>query len=236
QWRLRTAHPPVKLSTRAARYGAVACLLGIAILLWPLGRGYLDGQAAIPDLAARADALIATGRGPDDLGPGRWDTLVRGQDLAPGAIGATDRRTGDGGLSAVTQSLAAQEDPAAGEPGWARLRHMGVALGYGAGLSEDQIGALWLDRVEMVRVTRGGDVVRTVGFWTAADRAYAKAPAALAEAEFSDLILWLIVPPQASNDQAAQIERAARIARYLDGACLPRDADDVRLDGCAAGR
>ena len=49
-WRTRRAGPPVTLGQRAARWGAVAFLIGAVVLLVPVVQGYRDPQGtALPD-------------------------------------------------------------------------------------------------------------------------------------------------------------------------------------------
>ena len=62
-WRLRRAGPPVSLSIKAARYGAIAFVVSLAIMLVPVWDGAQDGPDAAPlDPANAWDALRQMGR------------------------------------------------------------------------------------------------------------------------------------------------------------------------------
>ena len=82
-WRTARARPPVVLSVRAARYGAVATLIGLGMILAPMYAGYSQAIGDAPELVARADDLIAEGRA-----DGSIETAMDG--LGWGAL----RRTG----------------------------------------------------------------------------------------------------------------------------------------------
>lgn len=229
-WRARTARPPLRLSEKAARYGAAAVLVAALIFAWPVASGYLEGKRAAPAYAERADALLAAGRGPADLGPGRWDKLLAVQDPGFAAHRGVDLSTPGAGITTVTQSLAKRLGFDEFRPGWAKLRQTGLALGYEARMTKDQIAALWLETVEMGRLPADGPW--TIGFWPAAERAHGSAPAALDEAQFRDLVARLVAPAVLGDDAAARADRAARIGRLWAGACAPRDHGDVWLEGC----
>lgn len=227
-WRARTARPPVRLGAKAARLGALAVLLALAILAWPVGRGWLDGRAAAPVLAARADALIADGRGPDALG-GTFDRILAVQDPGFRDHRGVDLSTPGAGITTMTQSLAKRVGFDDFRPGWAKLRQTGLALGYETRLSKDQIAALWLDTAEMGLIGK----TWTVGMWNAARRAHGAPLPALDEAALADLVARLIAPGRLGRDAAARAERAGRIRRLWAGTCAPRDHGDVWLEGCA---
>ena len=233
--RAAAAAPWALRGARWARMGAAAVLVALAVVAWPVARGYLDGRAAAPVHAAQADRLIAAGRGPADLGPGRWARLLMVQDPAFADHSGIDLATPGAGITTVTQSLAKRvgfEEEF--RPGWAKLRQSGLALGYETGMTKDQIAALWLETVEMGNLQGPGGKGWTVGFWSAAERAHGVAPAALTDAQFRDLVARLIAPAALGRDADARAARAGRIARLWDGACAPDGHSDVWLEGCAA--
>ncbi|MEM7487941.1 MAG: transglycosylase domain-containing protein [Pseudomonadota bacterium] len=225
----RQPQNPLALSVKAARLGALAVMVGIAVFAWPVARGYLDGRDAAPDLATRADAVIAAGRGIDGLAPGQWDILLSVEDPGFADHGGYDFDTAGGGITTLTQSLAKRTGFEDFQPGWAKLRQTGLAMGYEAGMTKDQIAALWLDTVEMGRI--GGEW-RT-GLWSAAEARFGRAPAALDRDEFLDLVGRMIAPAALGDDPDALAERTARIRRLLAGACAPEGNGDVWLEGCA---
>ncbi|KIT16824.1 hypothetical protein [Jannaschia aquimarina] len=66
-WRARTARPPVALGVRAARLGALACCIAIAILAVPVWQGH----------------RIAERGGPLPTGTDSWSELQRlGMEMA----------------------------------------------------------------------------------------------------------------------------------------------------------
>ncbi|WP_179380848.1 transglycosylase domain-containing protein [Jannaschia marina] len=232
-WRTRTARPPVRLGTRAARFGALAVLLAVAIIAWPVVSGYLAGKRAAPQLAQSAQALIRAGQGPNDLGPGRWDKLLAVQDPGFEQHSGIDFTTPGAGITTVTQSLAKRVGFEDFRPGWSKLRQTGLALGYETGMTKEEIGALWLETVEMGRIEGPEEKGWTVGFWSAAERAHGATPAALDDADFRALVARLIAPAALGDDPEALAERDGRIARLWAGDCAPTGHGDVWLDGCA---
>lgn len=56
------ARNPLSLSTRAARYGAVACVVAGTILAVPVVQGYRDGAAPVLPPESGWDALRQFGR------------------------------------------------------------------------------------------------------------------------------------------------------------------------------
>ncbi|MFO6462767.1 transglycosylase domain-containing protein [Jannaschia sp. KMU-145] len=225
----RPARNPLALSTKAARYGAVAVLAGLAILALPVGRGYLDGRAVAPDHAARADALIAEGRGGDALGEGRLDRLLEVQDPGFHEHRGIDLATPGAGITTMTQSLAKRVGFEEFQPGWAKLRQSGLAMGYETGMTKAQIAALWLETVEMGPI----EGQWRIGFFDAAEVLHDRPVAALTNAEFADLTARLIAPGALGRDTEAREERVARILRLWAGDCAPTGPRDVWLEGCA---
>lgn len=69
--------PPVALNVRAARWGALACLLGFAIMVGPIVRGYNDAQRMMAENAELCGEPFAGPVGPADASDlrqaaGRW--------------------------------------------------------------------------------------------------------------------------------------------------------------------
>ncbi|CTQ48857.1 transglycosylase domain-containing protein [Jannaschia donghaensis] len=220
--------PPVSLNVRAARWGALAVAIGALIFAWPLATGYLEGRGAAQDLAARADRAIAAGQGADALGAGRAALLLQVQDPGFHDHSGVDVSTPGAGITTVTQSLAKRIGFDDFQPGWAKLRQTGLALGYESGMTKDQIFALWLETVEMGRI----DGAWRIGFFDASERLFGRPPSALNDSEFADLVARLIAPARMS-DAAARAVRSDRIRRLWAGGCAPLDHSDVWLEGCA---
>lgn len=225
----QTPRNPLRLGQRAARWGALAVLIAVAVIAWPVATGYLEGRGAAPDYAAQADALIAAGSGSAALGPGRFDLLLAVQD--PGFRGhkGVDLQTPGAGITTITQSLAKRLGFNDFAPGWAKLRQTGLALGYETGMTKEQIAALWLDTVEMGRI----EGTWSTGLFPASDALFDRPPAALSLPEFASLVARFIAPATLGDDPGALAGRVDRILRLWDGDCAPIDHGDVWLEGCA---
>ena len=204
----------------------LALALGLAVST-SFGWGWWDARSDADALAARADALIAAGRGPDALGAERLAALLRVQDPGFYDHGGLDLSTPGAGITTMTQSLAKRVAFEEFRPGWAKIRQTGYAMGLEGRLSKRRIAALWLDTVEMGRGPEGW----VTGFFEAARGS----PRDLADAEFHRLLAVLIAQGRLTREDGARelAARTARIARLVAGDCEPRDHGDVWLEGCA---
>lgn len=206
----------------------------VALLLFGLGgygaKGYWDALSDAEGLRARADAVIAQGRGGDSLGAAHRVILLAVEDPNFSTHPGVDFSTPGAGLTTITQSAAKRLAFEEFHPGIGKIRQTGYALGLESRLSKEQILALWLDTLEMGSGPNGW----MVGFHSASSSIYGRPPAELAEAEFIRLTAVLIAP--ASYDlvrsDAKLDERAARIQRLAAGVCAPAGFSDVWLEGC----
>lgn len=194
-------------------------------------KGYLDARSDGAGLRTRADRLIADGRGPDALGPGRAEAVLKVQDPGYRDHGGVDFTTPGAGLTTLTQSLAKRLAFEHFKPGIGKIRQTGYALGLEQELDKTQIYALWLDTLEM---GNGPDGWMT-GFFLASQSIYRKQPADLSDAEFQALVAVLIAPGRYDLRAPSEDlrERVRRIDRLVAGECAPADHGDVWLDGCA---
>ncbi|MEW5421187.1 glycosyl transferase [Amorphus sp. 3PC139-8] len=216
---------------RFAKFAVLAVILLLAAaLLYGLG-GYLDARGDSEALRERADHLIAEGRGPEALGPGRAADLLMVQDPGFQKHGGVDFTTPGAGLTTVTQSLSKRLAFKDFKPGVRKIRQTGYALGLEGQLTKNQIYALWLNTLEM---GNGPDGWMT-GFFRASQSIYQKEPAALSDGEFRSLVAVLIAPVRYDlrNPSDDLHERIRRIERLTSGACTPSDHGDVWLEGCA---
>ena len=212
-------------------------LLGAALIIAALAygwTGFRDARAAADTLAARADALIAEGRGGMALGQDRLDWLLAVEDPAFEVHAGFDLTTPGAGATTITQSLAKREGFADFTPGLKKLRQTGYAIGLETRLSKPQILALFLDSVPM---GTGPDGSWIDGFFSASAAFYDAPPASIAPDAFHRLLAVLIAPGTLSlaDPDPALDARAARIAALLAGQCAPIGHDDVWLNGCAGG-
>lgn len=193
-------------------------------------KGYWDALSDAEDLRARADAVIAQGRGGDSLGTAHRAILLAVEDPDFSTHSGVDFSTPGAGLTTITQSAAKRLAFEEFHPGIGKIRQTGYALGLESRLSKEQILALWLETLEMGNGPDGW----MVGFHSASSTIYGRPPAELTEAEFIRLVAVLIAP--ASYDlfrrDARLDERAARIRRLAAGACTPAGFSDVWLEGC----
>ncbi|WP_299593426.1 transglycosylase domain-containing protein [uncultured Tateyamaria sp.] len=214
-------------------FGIALCLLVLVFAgLFGYGAlGYWDAVRQADTYAARADALIADGRGPDDLGIERLRQLILVQD--PGFLdhAGVDLSTAGAGLTTISQSLSKRLGFEEFRPGVGKIRQTGFAMGLEHQLAKDQILALWLDTVEMGRGPEGW----MTGFFEASDSIYGRAPAKLADQEYYRLLAVLIAPGQFRllEEDVELNDRASRIAKLASGDCSPESQSDVWLDGCA---
>ena len=192
--------------------------------------GYWDAVRQADAYAARADALITDGRGPEDLGIEQLRQLILVQD--PGFLdhAGIDLSTAGAGLTTISQSLAKRLGFEEFRPGIGKIRQTGFAMGLERELTKDQILALWLDTVEMGHGPEGW----MTGFYEASESIYGRAPSKLTDQEYHRLLAVLIAPGQfrlLDNDEELD-DRASRIARLASGDCRPESQSDVWLDGC----
>lgn len=216
---------------RALKLVALLLLILLAAALAYAFKGYYDARRDAPALAARADRLIASNRGPAGLGPGRIQRLLQVED--PGFLGhgGVDVTTAGAGMTTITQSLSKRLAFDRFRPGYRKLRQTAYAMGLERSLSKPQILALFLDTAEMGRGRRGW----MTGFFTASQEIYGRPPAALDDRQFLTLVAAMIAPNRyrLRERDAALEERVDRIERLVAGRCRPDGASDTRLEGCA---
>lgn len=213
--------------------GAVsAALLLLAAALAYAADGYFDARRDSSSLALRADRLIAQSRGAGGLGPGRIEQLLRVEDPGFEHHRGVDFSTPGGGLTTLTQSVAKRVGFAHFRPGVRKIRLIGYAMGLESALTKAQIVALYLDTVGMGRGPNGW----MTGFYRASHSIYGRPPHRLTEAEFLSLVAVPIAPRlfDLQNGNDALRERVRRIQRLVRGACRPKGARDVWLEGCAS--
>lgn len=194
------------------------------------GKGYWDALSDADGLRARADDLIAQGRGGDSLGTGHRAILLAVEDPNFSEHPGVDFSTPGTGLTTVTQSAAKRLAFKEFHPGIGKIRQTGYALGLESRLSKEQILALWLETLQMGKGPNGW----MVGFHSASSTIYGRTPAELTDAEFIRLVAVLIAPASydLSQSDAKLNERAARIERLVAGTCAPTGLTDVWLEGC----
>lgn len=215
---------------RILKYAGIVVALLLVGLVGYGAKGYWDALSDAEGLRARADAVIAQGRGGDSLGAAHRAILLAVEDPNFSTHPGVDFSTPGAGLTTITQSAAKRLAFEEFHPGIGKIRQTGYALGLESRLSKEQILALWLDTVEM----GNGPIGWMVGFHSASSSIYGRSPAELTEAEFIRLTAVLIAP--ASYDlvrsDAKLDERAARIRRLVAGVCAPAGFSDVWLEGC----
>jgi hypothetical protein len=217
---------------RKAAILATGVLLGLAVLLLGHGAvGFWDAVRQSDEYGARANALIANGRGPEDLGAERLRQLIVVQDPGYMHHAGIDLTTDGAGLTTVSQSLSKRLGFDEFRPGIGKIRQTGFAFGLESQLTKEQILALWLDTVEM---GRGPDGWMT-GFFQASRTIYSQAPAELSDQEYLRLLAVLIAPGKYRLLEGGRSldDRVSRIARLISGSCRPEGQRDVWLDGCA---
>lgn len=219
------------------RAGKIIIALGGVILMSALAyaaSGFFSARADAPELAARADALIAQGRGAEGLGPGRIDQLLMVEDPGFAGHSGIDFSTDGAGLTTVTQAVAKRVGFDEFRPGLRKIRLLGYAAGLETRLSKSQIVALFLDTSGMGRGPNGW----MTGFYTASAQIYGRPPAELTEREFLTLVAVGIAPRNFDllNGNAALAERVSRIERLVQKRCRPAGLNDVWLEGCAKVR
>ena len=208
--------------------GLAACLVGLCIYA---GLGFADALRDAPQLAQRADGLVAAGHGPADLGPGRFEQLLLVEDPAFARHGGVDFATPGAGMTTLTQALAKTLAFERFQPGLGKIRQTTYALGLEVRLTKEQIAALVLDNASF---GRGPDGWMT-GLFATSQTVFGRPPAELTDDEFRHLVAVLIAPGRLSLMQpnAELEERVRRIQRLETGDCAPRGLRDVWLEGCA---
>lgn len=209
-------------------FGVSGLFLLAAILYGAKGfyDSYRDSDALVP----RANALIAAGLSPQDLGERRSVWLLSVED--PGFLShqGVDFTTPGAGLTTLTQSLAKRLAFDSFEPGLAKIRQTGYALGLEQKLTKNQIFALFLQTVEMGRGPEGW----MTGFFSASEKVYGKPVKFLNDRDFLSLVAVMIAPGKyrlLETDPALD-DRVRRIQRLVSKACVPDSYGDVWLNGC----
>ncbi|WP_275227679.1 transglycosylase domain-containing protein [Novosphingobium album (ex Liu et al. 2023)] len=206
-------------------------MLLIAGLLAYGAKGYRDAVNDAPALARRADRLMAAGRGPEALGPGRIDQLLAVEDRGFVRHHGVDLDSRGAGKTTLTQSLAKRLAFDRFAPGVKKIRQTGYAMGLESRLTKRQIIALWLDTAQMGRGPNGW----MTGFFTASRQAFGQPPAALDQRRFLSLVAVGIAPRRFDlfHRDTALENRVGRIERLVAGTCRPTGNGDVWLEGCA---
>jgi hypothetical protein len=213
--------------------GMLALIALASVVAYAL-HGYLSARADADRLAVEADRLIAEERGPDNLGPGRADQLLRVEDPGFYHHNGVDFTTAGSGLTTLTQSLGKRVGFRTFRPGMRKIRLVGYAMGLESKLNKRQILALYLDTVWMGR-GRDGPIN---GFFKASQTVFGKQPAELTGHQFFTLLAVPIAPRTMTltTPTSELVERTTRIERLLQGRCKPAGLRDVWLDACAVGQ
>ncbi len=221
-----------KINTRLVLRGLAAISV---IALFPLGiyagLGYYDALKDSVSLKLRADALIASHHGPEDLTQRKLDALIRVEDPGFWQHNGFDVTTKGAGVTTITQSLSKRLAFEHFKPGIGKIRQTSYALGLEQRLSKKEILALFLDTAEMGQGPNGW----MKGVFTASQQLYGKPPAALTDRQWLMIVAAGIAPKQftlMAPDKALD-QRVGRIERLIAGQCTPRDVSDVWLEGCA---
>lgn len=216
---------------RVLKIGAVGMLLLVMAILGYGAFGYWDAVGQFDAYAERANALIADGNGPSDLGAERLRQLILVQDPGYQDHRGVDFFTLGAGLTTISQSVSKRLGFDEFRPGIGKIRQTGFALGLESRLSKAQILALFLETVEMGRGVDGW----ITGFFDASARVYGRLPSDLSDAEFHRLLAVMIAPGnfRLIGEDDRLDDRTARIARLVAGDCKPSDQGDVWLEGCA---
>ncbi len=219
-----------KLLKIALRLFGLLLVILFVVVLWSGGKGYYDALADSEPLAARAARLIEDDRGGASLGVDQLAMLLKVQDPGFEVHKGVDLTTPGAGLTTITQSLAKRLAFDEFQPGFAKIRQTGYALGLEARLDKDQILALWLDTVPM---GNGPDGWMT-GFHAASQAIYDRLPSELDREEFFRLVAVLIAPGayDLTGADAKLDDRVSRIDTLVAGDCKPTGLNDVWLEAC----
>jgi len=190
------------------RYLIGTLLIVLATFGWLAGKAWRDARVMGPELAARADALIADGKGWQMLGPTRRKWLLVVEDPTFETHEGIDLTTPGAGITTITQSLSKRVAFDEFKPGIAKLRQTAFAMSLEGVLTKEQILALWIETAEMGRGAEGW----ITGFEKASLEVFGGTPTEIGEDEFLTL---------------------ARIKRLIAQDCTPLDHSDVWLEGCS---
>lgn len=215
---------------RILKYAGVIVTILFVGLLGYGGKGYWDALSDAKRLGARADELIARGRGGDSLGANHLAILLAVEDPNFSEHPGVDFSTPGAGLTTITQSAAKRLAFKEFHPGIGKIRQTGYALGRENRLSKEQILALWLDTLEMGKGPTGW----MIGFYTASSAIYGRPPVELTDAEFIRLAAVLIAPTSydLTKSDVNLDDRTGRIQRLAAEICAPLGFRDVWLEGC----
>lgn len=213
------------------RYLIGTLLIVLATFGWLAGKAWRDARVMGPELAARADALIADGKGWQMLGPTRRKWLLVVEDPTFETHEGIDLTTPGAGITTITQSLSKRVAFDEFKPGIAKLRQTAFAMSLEGVLTKEQILALWIETAEMGRGAEGW----ITGFEKASLEVFGGTPTEIGEDEFLTLVAVLIAPSRLSMsvDHAETADRVARIKRLIAQDCTPLDHSDVWLEGCS---
>lgn len=196
------------------------------------GKGYWDAFRDASQLRKHAIRLIEHELGGASLGRERLAMLLRIEDPNFAEHFGVDFSTSGAIDTTITQSLSKHLGYKEFYPVVDKLQQSGFAMGLESWLSKEQILALWLGSVEMGRGLDGW----MTGFHKTSFAIYNRHPADLNSREFNRLLAVLISPGayKLEENDSALNERVSRIERLFTGACEPKGASDVWLEGCQA--
>ena len=216
---------------RSLSWSAFAVVVAIMLVLAGYaGLAYSDALADAVALRARADALVASGRGPQTLGLRRLEQVIQLKDPNFWSHHGVDGSgLGSGGIT-LTQTLIKPAPFDVMVPSVSRLRQDIYAYALETRLSKMQILALYFEQAKMGQGKAGA----LRGVFAASRAVYGRAPADLTNAEWYRLLATINAPRVYHWDKpdAGLDERVARLTRFLNNDCQPDGAADVNLDGC----
>ncbi len=216
--------------TKILKITSVVLILILIALIGYGAKGYYDAVQRGEELRARADALIASGRGPDSLGNERLRVLLLVQDPGFYQHSGIDFSTPGAGLTTLAQSVSKRLAFDHFKPGIGKIRQTGFALGVSRELNKKQLIALFLETAEMGKSNRGW----VTGFYKASEVFFGKTVNELSDEEFYSLVAVLIAPGKlklAIPDSRLKA-RVQRIVKLAHGDCKPTSLTDVWLEGC----
>ncbi len=216
---------------RTILLGVLLCAIAVVGYGW---LGFRDARSQSEELQARADGLIGSGRGGIGLGSVYREALLAVEDPAFTQHYGFDLTTPGAGSTTITESLAKRVCFDDFQPGIAKIRQTGCAIGLETVLSKRQIMALFLDTVEM---GPGPDGRWVRGLFAASEAHFGSAPMELSQEEFASLVAVMIAPGELdlTGPSPKLEERIARILRLVADECLPTRRSDVWLEGCSSG-
>jgi len=195
--------------------------------------GYIAAAADADDLKYKAQNLIDSGRGGNELGDKRLRLLLMVQDPKFYGHEGVDLKTAGAGITTVTQSLAKRLAFDDFKKGIGKIRQTTYAMSLEKHLTKDEILALFLSTLPMGQGPDGW----TIGFFTASQSFYGGTPSEISEDEFIELIAVMIAPGQLNHITRNELfkERLKRIGRLRNGDCEVIVNNDVWFEACAAG-